>query len=184
MKFKKSLYIFIIILIFLFVIVRKSYIPFLPGIPIYPNNFSEIKLVKKYISQRTNDDIEFFYKTNKTVSPAFLIGIEETREDLDLIINAFTPLIYISKYLINRARPAQISPDIIPIDDSTAQTPAYPAGHALQAFYLYKYLSNKYPSKSQQFYDIAINCDITRVKAGLHYPSDGEFSRKIIDFLY
>ena len=28
-----------------------------------------------------------------------------------------------------------------------------------------------------------MKCDDCRVKAGLHYPSDGEFSRKIVDII-
>ena len=35
----------------------------------------------------------------------------------------------------------QVNKNIKPIDISTAQTPAYPAGHAFQAYYLAKILS-------------------------------------------
>ena len=54
-----------------------------------------------------------------------------------------------NKYLINRARPEQVDPSIKPIDKSTAQTPAFPAGHAFQAYLLSKKLSEKYPEKKK-----------------------------------
>ena len=62
-------------------------------------------------------------------------------------------------------------------------TPAYPAGHSYQAYLLSKYLSKKYPNKRELFRKIALRCDDCRVKAGLHYPSDGEFSRYIVDII-
>jgi len=70
---------------------------------------------------------------------------------------------------------------IKPINVETVQTPAYPAGHAYQAYLVAKKLSLKYPRKKRLFYNIALRCDICRVKAGLHYPSDGIFSRKLVD---
>ena len=41
-----------------------------------------------------------------------------------------------------------------------------------------------YPEKKQLFLDIAKECDLTRVKAGLHYPSDGKFSKQFVDFFF
>ena len=62
-------------------------------------------------------------------------------------------------------------------------TPAYPAGHSYQAYLLSKHLSKKYPEKSSLFKNLSMKCDDCRVKAGLHYPSDGDFSRKIVDLI-
>ena len=70
---------------------------------------------------------------------------------------------------------------IKPIDKSTAQTPAFPAGHAFQAYLLSKKLSEKYPEKKKLFEKIAKKCDLCRVQAGLHYPSDGEYSKKLVE---
>ena len=75
----------------------------------------------------------------------------------------------------------QVNKNIKPIDISTAQTPAYPAGHAFQAYYLAKILSKKYPERKHIFDHIAEQCNLSRIKAGLHYPSDGEFAKKIVD---
>ena len=67
------------------------------------------------------------------------------------------------------------------MDTSTAQTPAYPAGHAMQAQLLANKLTKRYPEKKELFQKIALQCDICRVKAGLHYYSDGEFARALAD---
>ena len=90
-------------------------------------------------------------------------------------------IIYLFKYIINRRRPWQITKEIKPINIDTAKTPAYPAGHAYQAYLLYKILSKKYPNLEKKFKEIAYKCDDCRIKAGLHYPSDGVFSRKLVD---
>ena len=86
------------------------------------------------------------------------------------------------KNLINRKRGYQIDPEINPLNVSTAQTPSFPAGHAYQALLLASYLSKKYPDKKNLFDEIAFKCDDCRIKAGLHYKSDGEFSRKLFSF--
>ena len=184
-NFYKNLLLIIIFLILLKIFIGKTYYSFYPGIPIYPNNKNEINDVKKYINSRNKNDIDFFYKTNNSIIPAFLKEVEEeTYNDLNNKIINLVPIILFLKYLFNRARPQQIDNSIKPLNKNTAQTPAFPAGHAFQAYYLSKYLSKKYPSKKQIFENIAKECDLTRVKAGLHYPSDGEFSKKIINLLF
>ena len=179
----------IIIIIVVFVIFSlffKGYIPFYPSIPVYPNNKEEVQLVKKYIKGRSKEDVEFFYKTNPGVHYAFLPYVDESEEELNKIIT--DPLVklvvYGNKYLLNRARPEQVDSSIKPIDTSTAETPAFPAGHAYQAHVLYKILSKKYPEKKDLFEKLSYECDMCRIKAGLHYPSDGEYSRQLVNLFY
>ena len=180
MNTKLILIIFIIIYIF-YINIFKGYIAFTPTIPIYPNNSKEIVLLKKIIKSRTQDDINFFYLTNKSVSSAFLPYVNESDYQLKKICHSHNYIILAFKYIINRPRPNQIDSSIIPINTNTAKTPAYPAGHSYQAYLLYKHLSKKYPEKKELLRKIALRCDECRVKAGLHYPSDGKFSRKIVD---
>ena len=88
-------------------------------------------------------------------------------------------IILFFKYLINRRRPYQIDENLNPLSTLTSQTPAYPAGHAYQAILLASRLSEKYPDKKDLFNKIALDCDKCRVRAGIHYVSDGEFSRTL-----
>ena len=37
---------------------------------------------------------------------------------------------------------------------------------------------------TKTFNKLADECDITRIKAGLHYPSDGKFARYLVNKLY
>jgi hypothetical protein len=66
----------------------------------------------------------------------------------------------------------------------SANTPAYPAGHAFQAYYLAKKLGKSYPELQPQLDAIAERCNSVRIKAGLHYPSDGQFSKQLVNIFY
>lgn len=41
-----------------------------------------------------------------------------------------------------------------------------------------------FPDKENELYEIANKCDLCRVKAGIHYKSDGEFSKKIVQHIF
>ncbi len=181
-KMKKIIYIITIYIICIHIL-PAGYIRALPSIPIYPDNNKEVIEVKEYIKNRTKKDIDFFHLTNKSVVHAFIPYINETYKQLEKIELSVVSTILFFKYLINRARPDKIDKTIIALDKSTARTPAYPAGHAYQAYFLAKILSKKYPEKRDILNKIALECDLTRVKAGLHYPSDGRFARQLVDML-
>ena len=177
--FKKLFILIIVYTIFIFFF--KGYCAFYPSIPVYPDNKYEAKQVKKYIESRTQQDIDFFYKTNKSVIFAFKPYVKESLEELTQIEQSQNYIILAFKYLINRSRPEQLHHSIKPINTDTAQTPSYPGGHTYQAHLLAKVLSKRYPSKKHTFEKIAEEINITRVKAGLHYPSDGIFSKRLVD---
>ncbi len=179
---KKIIYIITIYIICIHIL-PAGYIRILPSIPIYPDNMKEAIEVKEFIKHRTKKDIKFFHLTNKSVIYAFLPHVNMSYKALETLELSVVPTILFFKYLINRARPEQIDKTIIPLDKSTARTPAYPAGHAYQAYFLAKSLSKKYPEKRDILNKIALECDLTRVKAGLHYPSDGRFARQLVDML-
>lgn len=174
--------VFIIIIYLIFNNFYQGYIPYYPSIPIYPNNKNEIKILLKKINNRTQSDIDFFYLTNNTVSKAFLPYVEESLEELDNYATKQNYIILFFKYLINRQRCWNINKSINPVNIDTAQTPAYPAGHAYQAYLLSKILTKKYPEKKALFEELAYKCDECRVLAGLHYPSDGVFSKKLVEY--
>ena len=172
---------FIIIIYLIFNNFYQGYIPYYPSIPLYPNNKNEIKILLKKIKNRKQSDIDFFYLTNETVSKAFLPYVKESLEELDSYSKKQNNIIFFFKYLINRQRCWNINKSIKPINIDTAQTPAYPAGHAYQAYLLSKILSKKYPEKKELFDNLAYKCDECRVLAGLHYPSDGKFSKTLVN---
>ena len=110
-------------------------------------------------------------------------------EEMDQIITN-TRVIFIvkmMKWIYNRARPEQIAPEIINEKNGTllhsdsANTPAYPSGHAIQTYYLAKILARKFPAKTHSIMEIATKCANIRIMAGLHYPSDRDFGWWVVD---
>lgn len=181
-KNNERLKLIICILVYLIYIISfEGYYKILPSIPIHPNNERDLNKVKKEMAKRTEDDISFFYKTNESVVRAFLPYVDESESKLTEISLSQNHIIFFFKYLINRRRPYQIDESINPLSIKTSQTPSYPAGHAYQALVVCKYLSKKYPEKKQLFNNLAVKCDECRIKAGIHYRSDGEFSKKIFN---
>ena len=177
-------YIYLIFLcVILYLYTHKRYIWYLPTIPVYPNNEKDAKRVLDEINKRNKSDIELFYLTNPSVAYAFKPYVAETIEEIQNIFLPYNNIILGFKYCINRARPSQINKTISPLNITTAQTPAYPAGHALQAQILAIVLSKRYPRKKELLYSLAYQCDLCRVRAGLHYISDGEFARQIANIL-
>ena len=160
----------------------NGYNPYLPSLPFYPNNEKELELVEQAVENRTQQDIAFFHKTNKSVVEAFVDYVPETREELEELSISQNYIILFFKYVINRRRPYQLKPDLNVINIKTAQTPAYPAGHAYQAYLIANKLSKRYPEKKDMLYEIARKCDDCRIKGGIHYPSDGKFSKKLVEF--
>jgi hypothetical protein len=133
--------------------------------------------------KRTKSDYDLFQYTDRSVSSIFSHVVPHTISELDTIIQQphVVYMILLFKYTINRARPYQSNPTIRPLYSSTANTPAYPAGHALQAYYLAHILGLKYPTLQTTLDTIARRCDDVRVAAGLHYPSDGAFAHSLVD---
>ena len=191
----------IIYIIFLFL--NKRYYWWYPSINInllghgksYLNNNDEINImIKEYISKRTQSDIDFFYLTDKDIIIAFQDVIKEdemNRNDMTNILKSpkILSIIMIWKYIYNRARPSQVAPNIINkekgslLDSKTAETPSYPSGHAFQAYYLAKILSNKFPKKKEELMKLANRVSNARIIAGLHYPSDRDFAYWLVDNL-
>lgn len=160
------------------VVKYKWYLPTLSHM--YPNSLIEVEKVVKETINRSQEDIDFFYFTDKSVVPAFIkIFPEISEKELN---NISLSQIFKIKYLkdtINRPRPYQLSNNIKLLKSKTANTPAFPAGHAAQAYILANYLQKIYPEKKDIILKIAERCNDCRIKAGLHYPSDGEYSKMI-----
>ena len=82
-RFTKIIKILIVYCIIL-LITPKKYKWYLPTIPIYNNE--EIIEVEKMILSRTEKDIEFFKKTDESISYAFAVLVPETLKDLKFLI--------------------------------------------------------------------------------------------------
>jgi hypothetical protein len=81
------------------------------------------------------------------------------------------------KYM--RARPAQVWPAISP-DIPTPPHPAYPSGHALQAYLIAECVSHVAPAMRSALFHLADQISDNREVAGVHWPSDADGSRRIL----
>jgi len=174
--------IYLLVLIFLYT--RPRYTPYLPTIPFLYDN-REAEIVLKETKTRTIMDEKFFKLTDPSIVYGFIDHVEESKDNLEKMITRplILGILFSLKYSINRPRPYQINKEIKPLHSKTGNTPALPAGHAFQAYYLASVLSRKYPEKKALFNNIAKRCDTVRVKAGIHYPSDGALAKKIVNIL-
>tara|TARA_B100001093_G_C26822167_1_gene1012355 strand:+ start:1663 stop:2217 length:555 start_codon:yes stop_codon:yes gene_type:complete len=180
--------IFIILLFFIFLYLAigysiDRYYKELPTIPIYPNNKREVKLVENYVNNRDDNMYRFIKITDKSISSVFKEHVDESIEDMNKITNKNIKIIMFLKNLFNRQRPYLINKNLDNYKTPTSASPAYPSGHSLQAHYLAKKLSEKYPEKREILYKIAEKVGIGRVYAGLHYPSDHKFAKFIASIL-
>lgn len=170
--------------IFKLFLTNDGYYFYLSTNKVHSNNHEEVQLVQYAIQNRSLDDINFHKFTDDSVVPAFQKVLDENNitfhQDMTKIILEHVPTILSLKHKYNRARPWQINKNLDVLYSSTAHTPAYPAGHAYQAWVLYRILSAKYPRIKEKLYKTAEYCDRVRVIAGLHYPSDGEFSKALV----
>ena len=77
---------FIIVYTLILIISPKRYKPYLPTIPIYPDNEEEGLVVLRLSNNRTQEDIDFFNLTDINMVPAFLPHVDETLDELQDII--------------------------------------------------------------------------------------------------
>ena len=171
---------FILLILIIYFYTLPKYSMFLPTIPVYDND--EIKEVQQEVHDRTVLDIHFFELTDESVSAAFMTVINHENENLrSLIVQPHIIfIVYLLKYIFNRPRPIQLDPTLNILPSKTADSPTYPSGHALQAYYLAYKLSLRFPEKKETLYTLAEKCTNIRVKAGHHYPSDGVFAKYIV----
>ena len=164
----------------------KGYYPDKPSRPQdYLDSAKESLKVER--KMKTPDD-EYFELTDASPTTAFFEyldakGLDYSRKEILQIIYDTQPTLMALKNYYNRPRPAQVNSNITPRKSSTAQTPAYPAGHAFQAYLIAEHLGSKYPAHYFNFQRIAHRIAEARVKAGLHYPSDNRAARRMANNL-
>ena len=161
---------------------QKGYLWYLPVSDDYPNSFDELPIIYNKIINRTKKEEEFYYLTDYSISNVFakILKNHSIDEMDELCMKPVDEILRLKRYH-NRIRPYQLfSKNVNVLKTETGHTPAYPAGHAYQAWYLYRYYSKMYPELKETLYKLAERCDNVRVAAGIHYPSDGQYSKRLV----
>tara|TARA_Y100000389_G_C17465180_1_gene524849 strand:- start:46 stop:630 length:585 start_codon:yes stop_codon:yes gene_type:complete len=154
-----------------------------PGIPIHPKNQEEVKIVEEYINTRDKEMYEFLKITDKSITSVFKPHVKETSQEMNKLIYKNLSIIMFIKNIFNRARPYQVNKDLKYYKTPSSSSPSFPSGHSLQAHYLARQLSKKYPEKRELFYELAEKIGLGRIYAGVHYPSDHKFAKILAEIL-
>ena len=171
----------IVFYILVLLISKKRYYSLLPTLPLYPDNKKEADIVKEISDKRTREQVEFANLIDGGMAVPFSKIIPVDIDEINRVASSTNFIIIILKLLYNRARPKQVNKSINTLKSFSAQTPAYPSGHAFQAYYLAKVYSKKYPQQKEQLWRLADKCSLARVHAGLHYKSDGAYSKYLVN---
>ena len=171
------------ILVLSLLVIGPGYIPFLPHAPaLYPDSSEESLEVIEAAKKRDMAETRMFQLTDASVSAAFVEVLPVPRSEIDAIANSVSPLILALKIVANRPRPAQASKEVaeLALPSVSAHTPSFPSGHSAQAYTVASYYKKLYPELGSQLKDTAEKIGQARIYAGLHYPSDHEFSKKLV----
>jgi membrane-associated phospholipid phosphatase len=160
----------------------KRYYRLLPTLARYPDCETEAKKVAKLMQSRTPEDVLLFQETNEDgVGPAFIRQFPECARALKRYPSSWlagTTTLWL-KILFNRPRPCQLDASIKSEPSISARTPSFPSGHAMEAYLAARVVSKHFPHKEEQAMALAEACANARVIAGLHYPSDGTYAKKL-----
>lgn len=89
------------------------------------------------------------------------------------------------KYHYLRPRPYQVAPyfdhDVQSTDMAAEETPSYPSGHSMMGFALARLYARLYPEHADQFTKMGDHVGLSRIQAGVHYPSDVAHAEELID---
>ena len=108
-------------------------------------------------------------------------GIEKA--SIKKFIDETDSVLYSLKYSYQRPRPLQLAymynMPLYPFLATTANSPSYPSGHSFDAYKMAFLLSKRYPDKAMAFMSIADAVTMSRIKGGVHYPSDSIISKML-----
>lgn len=163
-----------------------------------PTNYSDItqndiQTVMSMMKSVTPEDIVFARQAEESFEQVFLDffaakGIKETMGELKGVDSQTESLLYYLKDEINRPRPSQLGKayriPLYPIIHTDANSASYPSGHAMASFNLAEYYSRKYPVYRGELEHLAERIAESRVKMGIHFPTDSEISRYIVKLIW
>lgn len=112
-------------------------------------------------------------------------GIDPKKEQAAVIKEDFNKIAFDLKYIFKRPRPWSLSDyhgvNLNVTVPESADTPSYPSGHAMMGYGLAEFYKAHYPEYSKQWDGIADIIQHSRLQSGVHFPSDNEYSKQIVD---
>jgi PAP2 superfamily len=154
-----------------------------------PRVFEELKLIQRAMGESPLTP-EFVEDASDNPVSLFIDFIDEAGLDvaidtLDALAQDLLKIAFYLKYKYRRPRPYQLAPyyglDIPAPSNPSADSPAYPSGHAIVGFGLARFLMRAYPEYTNELQQLANNIALSRIQAGVHYPSDIVYAREVVD---
>lgn len=112
-------------------------------------------------------------------------GLDVAIDTLDALSQDLLKVAFYLKYKYRRPRPYQLAPyygmDIPAPSNSSADSPAYPSGHAMVGFGIARFLERAFPEYARELEQLANNIALSRIQAGVHYPSDIVYAREVVN---
>jgi acid phosphatase (class A) len=153
----------------------------------------ELEEISKHTRSRSESEIDLIRVVDR--NPIELFSEYLMKEKLKFPFDKFAKYLniteqyqYALKYYHNRARPEQLADyynlDINVLITDTHHTPAYPSGHTMYAELAAYILTDAYPDRKKDFFNLSKYCGFARILQGVHYASDNEASRIAIAKLY
>ena len=151
---------------------------------------NELREMQEYFKSRTPEMEQSVKDHDSEVGFAIKKYLKENKlefkeSDIDKIADIGSGVVRHFKNKFERPRPYQLAEAMgmkftfMPLKSDSMKSPAYPSGHAFQAYVLAKKLSRRYPLHYFQFFKIADRIASARVSVGLHYPSDNTKAYKL-----
>lgn len=157
-------------------------------------SINELAEISKLQTQITKEDLKFIKRAEDDMVKLIAeylkeIGIDEDHTPtMEQIAKYTDPLLYLLKNHYNRPRPHQLARvlnvDMFPVIATTAGSAAYPSGHALDAFCFAAILSDLHPEHRAEIDAFCATVAETRIKAGVHYRSDHDFSEEMAKMMF
>jgi len=155
-------------------------------LPPPPDSVAELSVVRGMLSNvddAARDTIAYWdagappYRWNAIATDMFFRGafgssnFPRIQAYLNMAMHDATAAAWDSKYVYNRTRPNQLDTSIVPIV-AVPTSPAYPAEHAAAAGAASEVLAYFAPNDRDGLRTMADEASISRVQAGVQYPSD------------
>lgn len=150
---------------------------------------TELQYMIDLQNQLTDEDKSFIDICEKSVEDVWAKALKELgitkieKAELKEFIDITDGVLMSLKYHYQRPRPLQLayvySMPLYPFLATTANSPAYPSGHSFDAYKIAFLLSKRYPEKAMALIQIAEDITMSRVKGGVHYPSDSIISKML-----
>ena len=161
------------------------------------NDSKEVEAELKYIAH-VIENHEFTNKERKELDKDFVKlifnyadekNLDYDKKTIEDLVKDFAHLIIRLKEKYNRARPYQVAAvkgldlnynKTIQGAGGTANSPSYPSGHTAQAYLAAELVAKNNPDHRDELIAIAERVAMARIKEGVHFPSDNEFSKVLV----